>query len=172
MPKSFQWWMRKSHRWGSAVSAIPLLLIIVSGLFLQLKKEIDWVQPPAMQGSENLPQLSWERILEVTKNNRLTSVASWDDISRLDVRPSRGLIKVQCKNGWELQLDSSDGSVLLTAYRRSDLIESLHDGSFFSESVKLWVFFPAGILLLSLWISGMYLWCLPVAAKWKKRKSI
>jgi uncharacterized iron-regulated membrane protein len=58
-------------------------------------------------------------------------------------------------------------------HRRSDWIEQLHDGSFFSETAKLFVFFPNGLILLGLWLTGAYLWWLPIGAKQKKesRKS-
>ena len=53
--------------------------------------------------------------------------------------------------------------------RRSDLIESLHDGSFFSEPAKLWVFLPASIVFAILWFTGIYLFFQPYIAKRKKR---
>ena len=97
-------------------------------------------------------------------------VDSWQDIDRLDVRPGKGIVKVQCKNRWEIQIDLQTGEVLSSSYRRSDLIESLHDGSFFSSPAKLWIFLPSGILLLGLWITGAYLWWLPIGAKRKKKR--
>jgi len=50
-------------------------------------------------------------------------------------------------------------------YRRSDLIESLHDGSFFTDTAKLTVFLANGAVLLALWVTGMYLWGLPLVAR-------
>jgi uncharacterized iron-regulated membrane protein len=97
-------------------------------------------------------------------------VSTWDDIERLDVQPGRGLVKLQCANRWELQLDLQNGSILSSQYRRSDLIESLHDGSFFSDPVKLWVFLPSGVILLGLWFTGAWLWWLPHQSRLRKRK--
>lgn len=169
MSKSFSWWTRKLHRWGAVATAIPLLLVIVSGLLLQLKKEIPWVQPPTQRGSSQTLTIDWSQILSAAKSDSNTQIAGWDDIDRLDVRPSKGLVKVRCKNGWEVQLDSANGEILSSAYRRSDLIESLHDGSFFSDEAKLWIFLPNGILLFALWGSGLYLWYLPRSIKAAKR---
>jgi uncharacterized iron-regulated membrane protein len=68
------------------------------------------------------------------------------------------------------QVDLGTGRVLQTAYRRSDLIESIHDGSFFGgDWVKLGLFLPAGIVLLLLWLSGLWLWWLPFGAKRRRR---
>lgn len=171
MGKSFNWWTRKFHRWGAIITAIPLLIVIVSGLLLQLKKEIAWVQPKTTQGSSGELLLDWQQILEVAKSVEPANVTNWNDIDRLDVRPEKGIVKVRCQNGWELQLDSSSGDLLSSAFRRSDLIESLHDGSFFSDAAKLWLFLPNGIILLGLWLTGAWLWYMPLAAKSKKKSS-
>ena len=40
-------------------------------------------------------------------------------------------MKVRAKNNWEIQLDLEKGTILKTAFRRSDIIEQLHDGSWF-----------------------------------------
>lgn len=48
--------------------------------------------------------------------------------------------------------------MLQTAYRRSDLIETIHDGSVFAgDWTKLGLFLPAGLTLLLLWLSGMWM---------------
>ena len=152
--------------------ALPLLLVIVTGLMLQLKKEINWIQPDSKRGSKPQLSLNWNKILDTAKSIPQANVESWDDIDRLDIRPGKGLVKVRCRNHWEVQLDSSNGEVLSTAYRRSDIIESLHDGSFFSDFVKLYVFSANGVLLLGLWLTGAWLWYLPIKAKRKKKKRL
>jgi nucleotide-binding universal stress UspA family protein len=96
-------------------------------------------------------------------------VASWEDVDRLDVRPDRGVVKVRSKTRWEVQIDTNTAEILQVAYRRSDLIESLHDGSFFHDKVKLWVFLPAGLILLGLWVTGVYLWLLPYLVRRRRR---
>ena len=69
-------------------------------------------------------------------------------------------------SGWEVQVDLGSGRVLQTAYRRSDLIESIHDGSFFGgDWAKLGLFLPSGVVLLLLWCGGMWMWWVPFIAK-------
>ena len=87
----------------------------------------------------------------------------------MDVRPEKGIVKVRTKNRWELQIDTNTGQVLQEAYRRSDLIETLHDGSWFNSSIKYLIFFPSGIVLLVLWLTGIYLVLLPYQKKWQKQ---
>ncbi len=149
---------------------LPLLLVICTGLLLQLKKQLAWVQPPEQRGTGTVPSIDMSAVLAAARSVVEASVESWDDIDRLDVRPSKGLIKVRAESGYEIQIDAQTGEVLQSAVRRSDFIESLHDGSFFGQFAKLGVFLPAAILLLGLWATGMYLWLLPILAKRNGRK--
>ena len=80
------------------------------------------------------------------------------------------MVKVRSKNNWEIQIDTQSGTILHQAYRRSDIIESIHDGSWFHDKVKLWIFLPTGIVLLILWISGVYMLILPYTVKWKRNR--
>lgn len=160
---------RMVHRWGSIGIALPAIVVIVSGILLQLKKDAAWIQPPTASGGGAELKKTFDQILAVTRTVPEAEVSGWDDIDRLDVRPGKGIVKVRCKNRWEVQLNVETGEVLQVAYRRSDLIESLHDGSFFSEPAKLWVFLPAAIVLAVLWVSGVYLFFQPYLAKRQKR---
>jgi uncharacterized iron-regulated membrane protein len=160
---------RDVHRWGSILIALPVAVIIVSGVILQLKKDVAWIQPPSQEGTGGL-DISFDRILSIANTVSEAEIHSWDAIDRLDVRPGNGIVKVRGKNGWEIQIDTSTGEVLQVAHRRSDLIESIHDGSFFHPSVKLWLFLPAALVLGILWGTGVYLFFLPSLAKSKNRR--
>lgn len=164
MAKNVNWWSRKLHRWGALACALPLVLVIATGLLLQVKKQVPWVQPPTQRGvaSNADPAQSWMDLLAIARGVPQAGVESWADIDRLDVQPERGIAKIRCRNRWELQIDLASGAVLSSSLRRSDLIESLHDGSFFSEFVKLGVFLPSGAILLALWLTGAWLWYLPI----------
>lgn len=161
---------RRLHRWGAVLVAAPFLLIIATGVLLQTKKQVAWVQPTEQRGSGIAGSLSLDRILEAARSEPRAGIASWDDVDRVDVRPSKHLIKVIGHSRWELQLDAATGAVLQVAYRRSDLIESLHDGSFFHDAAKLWVFLPVGLTVLGLWITGIYLFVLPYRARAARRR--
>ncbi|NRA96629.1 MAG: PepSY domain-containing protein [Planctomycetes bacterium] len=164
---------RKLHRWGAILTAAPLLVIIVTGVLLHLKKESDWVQPPAARSDDPALNLSFDEILKAIRNDeaaKKTGITSWEDIDRLDVRIERGIVKVRGKNRWEVQVDTGTGEVLQVAYRRSDLIESLHDGSWFDEKAKFGLFLPAAVILFGLWCTGIYLWLLPHLARRNRSK--
>ena len=160
---------RLFHRWGSIFISLPTLLIIVTGIFLLLRKEFVWIQPATQPGSSKELTVSFDEILEVASSVPEAEIHSWDDIGRLDVRPSKGMLKVRANNGWEIQLDSKSGDVLQVAYRRTGLIESLHDGSFFHDKVPLGLFLPSALVLLGLWLTGIYLFLLPSLTRKKRR---
>ncbi|MCF7675895.1 MAG: PepSY domain-containing protein [Akkermansiaceae bacterium] len=158
------------HRWGSLLIAIPLLLVILTGLLLQLKKESAWIQPATRSGISTDLTLDFDEVLALCKTVPEAQIKSWDDVERLDVRPSKGILKVQAANHWEIQVDTKTAQILQVAFRRSDFIESLHDGSFFSNTVKLWVFLPSAVVLLVLWVTGVYLFILPYLLRGRRRR--
>jgi uncharacterized iron-regulated membrane protein len=159
---------RKIHYWASFIVALPVLVIILTGVLLQSKKHWTWVQPAEQRGTGSAPAISMEQILASVRTVPDLAVQSWDDVNRMDVRPARGMVKVWLQNGYEVQVDLRTGAVLQVAYRRSELIESIHDGSFFGgDWVKMGLFLPAGLTLLLLWLGGMWMWWVPF---WGRRK--
>lgn len=163
---------RKVHYWATAFVALPILVILGSGLLLQLKKQWTWIQPQEHRGTGTSPRLDLEGILASVQSETAHGVRGWDDIKRVDLRPGRGVAKVWLTNGWEVQVDLGTGVVLHEAYRRSDLIESIHDGSVFAGDVsKLGLFLPSGVVLLLMWITGLWMFWLPFSVKLRRRKA-
>lgn len=161
---------RKLHRWGAVTVALPFLLIITTGLLLQVKKQVSWVQPTEHRGTGVSSGLSLGRLLDAARAVPQAGIRDWDDVDRIDVRPGKGLVKVIGVSRWELQIDGATGTVVQVAYRRSDLIESLHDGSWFHDAAKLWVFLPVALIVLGLWITGIYLFLLPYRVRAARRR--
>lgn len=145
--------------------------MIGAGIFLMLKKEISWIQPETVSGSASgVPTLTMQQMLAAAKQVPEARNWEWTELERVDFKPGKGVVKIVGPNDYEVQIDTHTGEVLQVAYRRSDFIESLHDGSFFGDGTKLFVFLPAGIVLFVLWGTGIYLFFLPHLAK-RKRKT-
>jgi hypothetical protein len=161
---------RKLHRWGAIVIGLPVISVIGSGILLQVKKQVPWVQPHEQRTEQHAPSVDWGLILAAAKGVPDAGVTSWADIDRVDVRPGKGILKIVTNSRWEVQMALATGEVLQVAYRRSDLIESLHDGSFYGDRTKLAIFLPSGIVLFGLWLTGLYLWLLPYLTKRKRAK--
>lgn len=161
---------RQVHYWLSLAVFVPAGIMFAAGIFLMLKKEVEWIQPATSQGvvSEQIPAASFEQMLEASRAYPQAGISQWSDIDRIDLRVDKGIAKIRSISGWEVQVDTNTSEVLNVAYRRSDLIESIHDGSFFSNEVKLYLFLPTGVLLLIMWGTGIYLFLLPRMRKRRK----
>lgn len=164
--------LRKIHHWSSIIISLPLIVIIGAGLFLQLKKDVDWIQPPTLEGSviEGIPEASLQEMFEAAKAVEIAEITTWEELDRVDFKPDKGIIKFIPHSRWEVQVDTHTAEVLSVTYRRSDLLETIHDGSFFADWVKLWIFFPVGIMLLVLWMTGVYMFFLPYFKKAQKKR--
>ncbi|MEM8921652.1 MAG: PepSY domain-containing protein [Pseudomonadota bacterium] len=155
--------LRQIHHWGSLLIMIQMGVVIIAGLFLMLKKEVEWIQPSTVNGVDRMgaPTLAISDLFETAKSVPELDIDIWTDLARVDIKPGKGVAKFVSNNNWETQIDTTTGEVLQTAFRRSDIIEKLHDGSFFADWVKLYVFLPSGAALLILWATGIYLFFLP-----------
>lgn len=160
---------RTLHKWASIIIALPLLLVLCTGLLLLVKKEFSIIQPPTMKGEEQIPSLSFEQILAVSKTVKQSEISSWNDINRLDVRPSKGIIKIRSHNRIEIQIDARSGNILHVAKRNSDFIESLHDGTFFQKKANLWLMLPTAIITLFLSVTGLILFFYPYIKRAKRK---
>ena len=69
-------WTRKLHRWGALLTFIPLFLVITTGLLLQVKKQVTWVQPATQRGKADDPQLEFAEILEIAKSDPSAAIQS------------------------------------------------------------------------------------------------
>jgi len=164
---------RVFHRWIGISLAGFLLISALTGILLSLKKKFDILQPPTQIGQstdltkwKSLDQLKLIAIQEAQKINSDTK----NSIDRLDVRPSKGIVKVIFKeNNLEIQLDGATGEMLSVAPRWSDWIESLHDGSIISELFKLISMNILGWGLVVMIISGFWLWYGPRRLRRKRR---
>lgn len=163
---------RLIHQWASIVIVVPFIVIVGSGSLLLLKKEIEYIQPSSSKGIARAPSISFDIVLAQLTTLPEINVSSWEDIDRLDVRPSKGIIKVQTKGDWEIQLDAHNGDVLKVAIRRSDIIEAIHDGTYWQDSANLWLTLPLSIVLLFISITGIVLFFLPYYKRARNRRRL
>ena len=169
---TFNYANRRTHAWISICFAVPLVVIIITGILLQLKKQLPFVKPVERAGVTHEPVATPAQYLEAINRGKLDGNVTWKDVQRVDIRPSKGIAKVILKSDVEYQVDLGTGHILQRELRMSDFIESLHDGSFFAGDIsKLGVFLPAAIGLLVLWVSGIYMFWLPLVVKLRKSRA-
>jgi len=166
---SFNRTNRTIHKWASIVIALPLLIVFCTGILLLTKKEFDFIQPPTARGQGTIPSIHFERVLSIANTIEQAQVSGWEDIDRLDVRPSKGIIKIRSHNRTEIQIDSQSGEILHVATRRSDLIESIHDGTFFQKNANLWLMLPVAVTAICVAITGIIMFLLPYLRRRQRR---
>ena len=69
---------RKIHRLVAIIISLPFLIILITGLLLQVKKEVAWIQPISQEGISNTPSITFEQILEVSQSIPEAEISSWD----------------------------------------------------------------------------------------------
>lgn len=155
------------HRRAALVASLPMLITIVTGLVLLWRGDFDVIQPKARTGSVQLssPVVNHEAVLQTLQTLPQAEVKSWKEVSSVIFNPGKGIYQVRLKNGIEIQIDATNGAVLNSQPRMSSLLVELHEGDIFHPAARKWIFFPSGLILLSLWITGMYLFFFP---KFKK----
>ncbi|MEM7165803.1 MAG: PepSY-associated TM helix domain-containing protein [Planctomycetota bacterium] len=161
------------HKWIGITLSLVLAMIAVTGLLLLVKKDFGALQPPTLRGAEGGSErfVSLQDLFAAVFAEGHPDFETLDDIDRVDFRPGKRIHKVRSRhNHREMQVDAVTGVVLVTDWRPSDLIESIHDGSFFGDFVHDY-FMPlvaAGLLLLV--ATGLYLWLAPLLRKRRKKK--
>lgn len=165
--------LRDIHHWASPIAMLPLGIIIVAGLFLMLKKDVDWIQPPTQRSAIEVtgpPDISLAELYAAAAAIEELEITAWDQFDRIDIRSDRGIAKFIAPNRWEAQIDLVTLETLSLQYRRSDLFEQIHDGSFFADWVKTFIFLPVGVILLVLWATGIWLFFEPYWKRYKRKK--
>lgn len=162
--------IRKIHFWATLFVMVPLFIMTISGIILMFKKQSTWIQPPTQKGSTQIPTVLFETILDSLKNSDKVMVSSWEDVSRIDVRPSKGVGKVRLEGGLEVQVDLGDGSILQVMKRRSDIIEDIHTGGYWGDWMKFGVFTTAAVVFFIQLLTGIYLFFRPYFVKLHRKK--
>ncbi len=169
--------LRQFRVWHKILGIVLAFFVIISaitGVLLAFKKNVAILQPPTQKtASKNLND--WKSIAELESIAQNTFQQAFPDkensVERLDVQPSKGMVKVLFKNGWwEVQIDGSTGEVLSVGQRHADWIEKLHDGSIISDAFKLVSMNFLGWGLLMMVITGMWLWYGPKRYRKMKQK--
>ena len=148
--------------------------MIGAGVLLMLKKEIEWIQPSSQKGIQrhSIPMVSMQELFDAASSVEHAGFTTWEALNRADLKPYNGIIKFVSATHWEVQVDTHTAEVLQIAQRRSDVIEAIHDGSYFADWVKLWIFLPSGIGLFILWVTGIYLFIVLEYRKMKSRRKL
>lgn len=164
------------HRYIGLAIAILLFISAITGILLALKKEVDVLQPPTKKGVSKTLE-TWKPLSELaeiaaTEFYQAYPEQAGNEVDRMDVRPSKGIVKVLFDKGyWEVQIDGTNGEIKSIERRHSDWIEQLHDGSIISDWFKLGSMNFLGIGSILMILSGLWLYYGPKQYRKLKLKS-
>jgi uncharacterized iron-regulated membrane protein len=152
------------HRWFGVTLAVFTLVMAVTGLILGWKKDVALLQPATRTGS-SVDMTRWKALHDIARAAEEAMAQAGhtgNKIDRMDVRPNDGIVKVQFYHGyWEAQVDATTGKVLSLGQRHADWIEHVHDGSIINDLFKLIYTNLSGIGLVTLSLTGLWLWLGP-----------
>jgi len=144
---------RKYHRIISLIIFLPFLLMVITGLLLQVRQNAEFIQPKAikMDYEINKPLLDFEEIIRASNVGK-------EEIDQIIFKPEKFHLALRLKNGNELQIHPQTGEILKSSPRLTGLLIDLHQGSFFSSWGQYLIFLPAGVGVLFLIVSGLVIY--------------
>ncbi|MHC5024396.1 MAG: PepSY domain-containing protein [Planctomycetota bacterium] len=163
----------KIHKWTGIIAAAIFAVTATTGFLLLIKKRVNWIQPPTMTDAAGEPAdfISTTRLLEIVFAQNHPDFSSVADIDRIDFRPRQRVFKVRSRHHLaEIQVGAITGEVLSVSSRPSDLIEQIHDGSFFGDWVHDWVMPLVSGSLVVLIFSGYWVWLFPIMRRRRRRR--
>jgi hypothetical protein len=151
-----------SHLWFGVLLTVVLLVIGITGIVLNHKRELgimpDVPHEPtgAFSDSKSLAELAGSAFVTAG------ITPDFSNIDRMDVRPRNGFVKVRFRDAanTEVTVDLSSGKVLHVGTRGDVFMEKLHSGEIFgANGILLSDIGAAGLVILL--ISGYWLWLKP-----------
>ena len=164
-----------THKWTGIVLSIAFTCTAVTGFMLLFKKKVDWLQPPTQTdiAGDTADFITMQQMFDIVWEQEHADFTSLADIDRVDFRPNDRVFKVRSKHhNAELQVGAISGGVLSVSQRTSDLVENIHDGSFFAGWVHSWIMPLAAIGLLFMIFSGLWLWIEPTIRKRRRKRRL
>lgn len=173
---------RRLHKWVGFSLALAMTVLSVTGAFVAWKKQVEYLQPATRVSQTPGQETDLGSLLppaQIAAGVLALDLPEAHDLSRIDrieLRPAKGIYKVrlEARNAWrsplELQFDARSGALLNEGVRGDQLWMDLHSFAVFGELTKLIVMSLAGLSLLWLSLSGLYLFVFPRWFRARKRR--
>lgn len=148
-----------------------MILVSTTGLLLAWKKKADWLQPPTQMGAslDSPSQISsLDKIASAVFAKGIPELKSLDDIDRFELHTGKGVFKITSKTGYhEVQVHAVTAEVLSVSKRNDQMVEDIHDLSFFNEGFRETVLPVVALCLITLGISGIIMFFTPIYRRWQ-----
>ncbi len=157
-----------------------MAVLALTGGFVAFKKQVEYLQPATRSGAEGSLEavLPPAQIAERVLAAGLPEARSIEDIDRIELRPAKRVYKVRLEaaDTWsspvEIQVDSITGEILNRGVRGDQLWMDVHSFAVFGTATKLVTMVLAGLALLWLSLSGLYLFFFPPWFRARKRRAL
>lgn len=162
---------RSLHRWIGLTASLFLALISVTGFFLAMKGRLAFMRPPVQDAAklERIQDiLPVAHVLQIAFGAGHPELSEIGEVDRVDYRPGDNVFKVVSKEGYrEVQVDGTKGTIVSDAFRNDQLVEDIHDMSFFAELMHAYLLPTVAVILFLLSMSGIVIFLTPVVRRWK-----
>ena len=177
-PRRWHDWLRATHVWFGALTAVAVIVVSATGIVLNHTAALGWgsTGPPEVQGTGTLDQaLPVNDLLRTalreggewglqTRNElrQLGPTTGPSDVDRAMFRPGSSTAQVRLRDAMhtEFVLDWSTGGLLEVVERHDVRLEHLHSGEAFGQR---------GVVLSDVVAVALVLLCIGGAAIWLRR---
>lgn len=138
--------LRRWHRIVSVVIALPLAVVVLTGVLLQWRGKVEALQPSTVpQTKSGAPLLSLEAIIE----------RAGGTVDQVIYRPSKHALAIRLTNGEEVQLHPETGAEIKRGPRRTATLIDWHQGSMLGAWSQYGLYVLTAWGLLFLLLSGL-----------------
>jgi hypothetical protein len=185
-PRRWAGWLRATHVWLGALTAVAVIVVSVTGIVLNHTEALSWgsAGPPSVEGSgafdDALPVNDLLRAAlreggarELQTRNELGDLGPTtgpSDIDRAMFRPGTSTAQVRLKDALhtEVVLDWSTGEVLDVVERHDVRLEHLHSGEAFGQRGVV-LSDVVAVVLVALAVGGGAIWIRRLRRRLPKR---
>lgn len=166
--------LRALHKTIGLIACLFLLVISATGFFLAMKSRFAWIRPETQSGAEMVSLASaqsLEAIAQAAYAAGSPHLKSIDDVDRFEYHVDKNVMKLTSKDGYaEVQVDVATGKVLSVGTRNDQLLEDIHDMSYFADWVHGYGLPVIALFLFVLALTGICLYFVPVFRRMKFRR--
>ena len=167
--------LRSIHKQVGLVASLFLLVLSITGFLLAIKSQASWMRPTSHKGevlTDYLAAIGPGHAMQSAFNLNDPRLKTPDDIDRLEYRVKDNLYKVLSKTGClEVQVCGETAKVLGTGQRNDQLVEDLHDFSFFADALHTWGLPAIAVGLFALSVTGICMYATPVIRRARFNRS-
>lgn len=147
---------KKIHVFFALTFIAPMVVIFSSGFALLIKSFFPGIQPVVVE-TTNIPGKPLLSLEDLKKDPQ---------VEQIIYRPDKNNISIRYKDDIEKQIHAQTGEVLSYAKRHTNWIIRIHQGTYFADWVKQFIFIPTAVALQVLWITGLVLYF--KTKKWRR----